>query len=108
MPASAGAAGEEQLATEWKHYVNGYISLLEPASLSIPFELKILGGLVLLFLFLVFLIVVLWDAYGDEISELYKSNPTTIDAHHAAEQGTFFRKLMQISGGIHPTALRCV
>lgn len=43
------------------------------ARLSIPLELQILSALVVLFLFLLFLIMVLWDRYGKEIGELYTS-----------------------------------
>lgn len=49
---------------------------LSGGSLSLPLELKLLGGLLLLLLFLLFLILVLWDRYGQEISELYTGAST--------------------------------
>lgn len=59
--------------------------------LSIPLELKILSGLVVLFLFLLFLIMVLWDRYGKEIGELYTSPMgTTAQGQNANGKDTFY------------------
>ncbi|KAJ8577093.1 hypothetical protein ON010_g2112 [Phytophthora cinnamomi] len=69
--ASAAAAAASRVHTE----LPGHVKELLGASVrsGIPLELKILSGLVVLFLFLLFLIMVLWDRYGKEIGELYTS-----------------------------------
>lgn len=62
-----------QFSSELKDFVYG-LSLRTSLDTSFPLEYKLLGILLLVFLFLIFLIVVLWDRYGKEISELYAPN----------------------------------
>ncbi|KAG7398509.1 hypothetical protein PHYBOEH_010966 [Phytophthora boehmeriae] len=70
--------------------------------LNIPLELKILSALLVLFLFLLFLIMVLWDRYGKEIGELYTSPMGTtsdggdtgeVKVHDVAAEYTVYQKL---------------
>ncbi|RLN69946.1 hypothetical protein BBP00_00000011 [Phytophthora kernoviae] len=71
--------------------------------LSFPLELKILSALLVLFLFLLFLIMVLWDRYGKEIGELYTSPMGTtshggdgngdVKVHDVAAEYTVYQKL---------------
>lgn len=60
-----------ELSGDVKLFINRFGSGGDLPELVIPLELKILGALVMLFLFLLFLIAVLWDRYGKEIGELY-------------------------------------
>lgn len=70
--------------------------------MDIPLELKILSALAVLFLFLLFLIMVLWDRYGKEIGELYTSpmgttaqgeNSGDVKVHDVADEFSIYQKL---------------
>ncbi|KAG6613637.1 uncharacterized protein IUM83_04463 [Phytophthora cinnamomi] len=98
--ASAAAAAASRVHTE----LPGHVKELLGASVrsGIPLELKILSGLVVLFLFLLFLIMVLWDRYGKEIGELYTSpmgttaqgqNASDVKVHDVADEYTIYQKL---------------
>ncbi|KAE9037392.1 hypothetical protein PR003_g6844 [Phytophthora rubi] len=107
MPAmEVGTSATAAAATSRVHAeLPGHVKELLGASmrLSIPLELKILSGLVVLFLFLLFLIMVLWDRYGKEIGELYTSPMgttaqgqhanTDVKVHDVADEYTIYQKL---------------
>nr|CCA15848.1 AlNc14C16G1733 [Albugo laibachii Nc14]CCA27408.1 AlNc14C528G12053 [Albugo laibachii Nc14] len=46
----------------------------QSATIIVSPEMKMIGGLILLLLFLVFVLLILWDRYGKQVSELYTSN----------------------------------
>ncbi|KAG7391329.1 hypothetical protein PHYPSEUDO_005278 [Phytophthora pseudosyringae] len=98
--ASAAAAAAPRAPTE----LSGHVKELLGASarLNFPLEVKILGALVVLFLFLLFLIMVLWDRYGKEIGELYTSpmgttaqgqNTGDVKVHDVADEFSIYQKL---------------
>lgn len=98
--ASAAAAAAARAHEELPGRVKELLGSSEP--LSIPLEFKILSALVLLFLFLLFLIMVLWDRYGKEIGELYTSPMGTtrhggdagdVKVHDVADEFTIYQKL---------------
>ncbi|KAH7476748.1 hypothetical protein PRIC1_002740 [Phytophthora ramorum] len=98
--ASAAAAAASRVHTEFPEHVKELLKA--SARLSVPLELKILSGLVVLFLFLLFLIMVLWDRYGKEIGELYTSplsstaqgqNASDVKVHDVADEYTIYQKL---------------
>ncbi|KAG2765054.1 hypothetical protein JG687_00003016 [Phytophthora cactorum] len=105
MEVGAPAANAAAAAASRAHAeLPGHMKELLGASarLNIPLELKILSALVMLFLFLLFLIMVLWDRYGKEIGELYTSpmgttaqgqNTNDVKVHDVADEFSIYQKL---------------
>ncbi|KAF1789830.1 hypothetical protein GQ600_17583 [Phytophthora cactorum] len=106
MEVGAPAANAAAAAASRAHAeLPGHMKELLGASarLNIPLELKILSALVMLFLFLLFLIMVLWDRYGKEIGELYTSPMGTtaqgktlmvdVKVHDVADEFSIYQKL---------------
>ncbi|KUF76713.1 hypothetical protein AM587_10017126 [Phytophthora nicotianae] len=99
-PTANAAAATSRVHAELPGHVKELLGA--SASLNIPLELKILSGLVVLFLFLLFLIMVLWDRYGKEIGELYTlpmgttaqgQNSSDVKVHDVADEFSIYQKL---------------
>ncbi|KAF4042169.1 hypothetical protein GN244_ATG05536 [Phytophthora infestans] len=114
MEVGAPAANAAATAASRAHAeLPGHVRQLLGASsrFNIPLELKILSALVMLFLFLLFLIMVLWDRYGKEIGELYTSpmgttaqgqNASDVKVHDVADEFSIYQKLPTFSTSICP------
>ncbi|TMW63453.1 hypothetical protein Poli38472_002394 [Pythium oligandrum] len=88
-----------QLSSELKEFVSGFAAADSP-DMSIPLEWKLISALLVLFLFLLFLILVLWDRYGKEIGELYTPNVSAsardandVSPNDVADEYTVYQKL---------------
>ncbi|KAG1708308.1 hypothetical protein DVH05_024987 [Phytophthora capsici] len=99
-PVASAAAVAPRVPTE----ISGHVKdlLTSSSRMDIPLELKILSALAVLFLFLLFLIMVLWDRYGKEIGELYTSpmgttaqgeNTGDVKVHDVADEFSIYQKL---------------